>query len=80
MSTSFFVDVEICSAVIDSSMSQISNVFYHSWGDANPSTRTFLPFSYTADCALDFTYTAKIKQQDGSLANLPYPEITFVND
>lgn len=67
----FSVDVGLCSASISTQSSSINDLYYHRWGDATPSTRSFFPFTYVAGCALNFSYEAKIRQSDGSLADLP---------
>lgn len=59
-STSFSVNVDLCTATISTQSSSINDLYYHRWGDATPSTRSFFPFTYVAGCALNFEYTAKI--------------------
>ena len=59
-STTLMVEVQPCVPSIDTSSSLINDVFYHRWGDQQPSIRSFQPFQYTAGCALEFTYTAKL--------------------
>lgn len=54
------IEVTPCVPTIDTSSSLVTDVFYHRWGDSQPSIRSFQPFTYTAGCALEFTYTAKL--------------------
>ena len=71
------VEVLPCVPSIDTSASSIEDVSYHRWRDSEPSLRSFAPFSYDAGCQLEFSYSAKIRLQDGNEADLPYPEMTF---
>lgn len=73
----FTVFVNQCVPMIDTSVSQISNVFYHRWGDSQPSIRSFYPFEYQAACQLQFSYTAWIKNEDLTLSQVPPTEIFF---
>jgi len=77
---SFAVDVKLCTPVIDTSVSVVSDIFYHRWASTQPSLRNFFPFQYDAPCQLEFSYSAKIILESGSYADLPYPEILFYPD
>jgi len=74
---SITVIVTECTATINTSLSKPTDVFYHRWGSKTVSTRFFQPFTVTAGCTLTFTYTAKIRIDANTLADLPANEITF---